>query len=289
MIKSNHRGALLYRRCCLCPRSCAVNRAEGETGFCKAGSKPMVASYMLHRFEEPPISGQKGSGTIFFSNCTARCSYCQNYTYSRGRYGKEITGQALAGIMIKLQEKGAHNINLVSPSHYAPSIVEAIDTAGAKGLKIPIVYNTNGYEAGEVIDMLEGYIDIYMPDAKYSDDKLAKEQCGFADYTKHNIAALKKMFSQVGNLQMDKNGIAKKGLLVRHLVLPGYIDNTKGVLELLAGNLSNKLYISFMNQYSPIAQVKEHPNLSRRLRSDEYEKARAYLEGLGFVNGWIQD
>ncbi len=279
----------IYKKCVLCPRRCGVDRTKGETGFCKADSEVVVASYMLHCFEEPPISGKNGSGAIFFSFCTGRCCFCQNYTYSRGKYGKTVSILKLADIMLELQQKGAHNINLVSPSHYAPSIIEAIDIAKAKGLKIPIVYNTNGYESKETMNMLKNYIDIYMPDAKYSDDSLAEKQCGFIDYSRHNITALKMMLDQAGSLRLDKDRIAKKGLLIRHLVLPGYIDNTKGVLRAIAKNLSNKVYISFMNQYSPIAQVRDHPNLKRKLKPGEYEDAKAYLEGLGFVNGWVQD
>ncbi len=278
-----------YRKCSLCPRKCGVDRTQGKLGFCKATSEVFVASYMVHRFEEPPISGHNGSGTIFFSYCTARCCYCQNYNYSRGRYGKSVTTPGLTEIMLELEKKGAHNINLVTPSHYIPSIIEALDIARLKGIKIPIVYNTNGYESEEAIDMLNGYIDIYMPDAKYSDDKLANKQCGFINYSKHNIAALKKMRKQVGDIKTDINGIAERGLLIRHLVLPGYIENTRGVLRQIAKELSNKAYISLMNQYSPIAQVKKDPNLKRRLTAEEYKKAKAYLERLGFLNGWVQD
>jgi len=279
----------MYKECTLCARKCNVDRTKGELGFCEATTEVVVASYMVHRFEEPPISGKIGSGTIFFSYCTARCSYCQNYNYSRGEHGKVVTTKRLAEMMLELEKKGSHNINLVTPTHYIPSILEALDLAKSEGLNIPIVYNTNGYESETAIDILNGYVDIYMPDAKYSNDKLAKKQCGFIDYSKHNIIALKKMYEQVGELQINSEGLAKKGLLIRHLVLPGYIDNTKGVLEHISKELSNKTYISFMNQYSPIAQVKGHPTLKRRLNVSEYEDAKADLERLGFINGWIQD
>jgi len=279
----------IYKKCTLCARKCNVNRTKGELGFCKATAEVVVASYMVHRFEEPPISGKIGSGAIFFSYCTARCSYCQNYNYSRGKHGKIVTTQRLTEIMLELERKGSHNINLVTPTHYIPSILEALDMAKSGGLSIPIIYNTNGYESETAIDILNGYVDIYMPDAKYSDDKLAKEQCGFIDYSKHNIIALKKMHKQVGALQIDNDALAKKGLLIRHLVLPGYIDNTKGVLEQISKELSNEVYISFMNQYSPIAQVKDHQNLKRRLSKKEYKKAKSHLKRLGFINGWVQD
>ena len=279
----------MYKKCTLCARKCGVDRTKGKLGFCKATAEVVVASYMVHRFEEPSISGKIGSGTIFFSYCTARCSYCQNYNYSRGKHGKSVTTQRLAEMMLELEKKGAHNINLVTPTHYIPSILEALDIARSSGLSIPIVYNTNGYESETAIDILNGYVDIYIPDAKYSDDKLAEEQCGFVDYNKHNIIALKKMRRQVGELQIDNDALAKKGLLIRHLVLPGYIKNTKGVLKQISKGLSNKVYISFMNQYSPIAQVKDHQNLKRRLSKKEYGKAKSHLEWLGFINGWTQD
>jgi len=279
----------MYKKCTLCARKCGVDRTKGKLGFCKATAEVVVASYMVHRFEEPSISGKIGSGTIFFSYCTARCSYCQNYNYSRGKHGKIVTTKRLAEMMLELEKKGSHNINLVTPTHYIPSILEALDIARSSGLSIPIVYNTNGYESETAIDILNGYVDIYIPDAKYSDDKLAEEQCGFVDYNKHNIIALKKMRRQVGELQIDNDALAKKGLLIRHLVLPGYIENTKGVLKQISKELSNEVYISFMNQYSPIAQVKDHRNLKRRLSKKEYGKAKSHLEWLGFINGWTQD
>ncbi len=278
-----------YKKCTLCARKCNVDRTKGELGFCEASAEVVVASYMVHRFEEPPISGKNGSGTIFFSYCTARCSYCQNYNYSRGKHGRATTIQRLAEIMLELVKKGSHNINLVTPTHYIPTILSALDIAKSEGLSVPIVYNTNGYESDGALEMLNGYVDIYMPDAKYSDNKLAEEQCGFIDYSKYNMSALKRMRQQVGDLETDKGGIAKKGLLIRHLVIPGYIENTKSLLEKISEEISNKVHISLMNQYSPIAQVREHPNLKRRLDVEEYEESKAYLERLGFLNGWIQN
>lgn len=279
----------LYKNCRLCPRKCGVNRTAGGLGFCGAPSQIAIATYMAHRFEEPPLSNSCGSGTIFFSYCTARCSYCQNYTFSRGKRAKFISIEKLAEIMLKLQAKGCHNINLVTPTHYTPSIIAALKTAKKIGLEIPILYNTSGYECGETLDMLGGYIDIYLPDAKYSDDELARVHSGFIDYSKYNIPALKKMHRQVGNLKVDRSKIAKKGLIVRHLVLPGYPENTRGVLESIAKELSNEVYISFMNQYSPIMQVKTHAQLGRRVTSQEYEKAKETLYELGFRNGWVQE
>jgi putative pyruvate formate lyase activating enzyme len=279
----------LYKNCGLCPRQCNVNRQAAQTGFCKAGSEAVVALYMPHRFEEPPINGTKGSGTIFFSYCTGRCHYCQNYNFSRGKTGKVVSAERLSDIMLLLQEKGCHNINLVSPTHYVPSIIIAIDMARARSLDIPILYNTGGYESIETIGLLKGYVDIYLADAKYSDNLLAQEQCEFIRYSTYNIAALKKMHQQVGNLKIDNHGIAQKGLLIRHLVIPGYIENTKNMLDLIAKNLSNDIYISLMSQYAPIKQVRHDSNLGRRLNKDEYNQAKDYVGILGFSNGWIQD
>lgn len=191
--------------------------------------------------------------------------------------------------MLELQDKGCHNINLVTPTHYVPSIIEALKTAKEKGVDIPILYNTSGYECKETLDMLDGYIDIYLPDAKYSDDTLAWKHSGFIHYSKYNIQALKEMHRQVGNLLVDTSGIAKKGLIIRHLVLPGYLENTSGVLKNIAKELSNEVYISLMNQYSPIVQVRSHPDLGRRLSSMEYEEAKTILYELGFNNGWVQN
>jgi putative pyruvate formate lyase activating enzyme len=279
----------LYRDCCLCPRKCGIDRLAGNVGFCKAGTDIMIASYMSHRFEEPPISGITGSGTIFFSYCTGRCCYCQNFNFSRGKCGKKMSIQRLAAIMLELQEKKCHNINLVTPTQYMPSIVLAIQKARDSGLEIPIVYNTNGYESSDIIDMLNGYIDIYLPDAKYSDSRLALSHCGFIDYSLHNTAAIKKMYEQVGNLYINENGIAVKGLLIRHLVLPGYEKNTEDMLSVILKELGNKVYISLMSQYSPIAQIKTDIKLGKRLNIEEYNKAKGHLETLNFSNGWVQD
>jgi putative pyruvate formate lyase activating enzyme len=279
----------LYKKCLLCPRGCRVDRTRNQLGFCKATSDIIIASYMPHRFEEPAISGDSGSGTIFFCHCTGMCSYCQNFNFSRGKCGKPVSTKRLSEIMLELQAKKCHNINLVTPTHYVPSIITAIDMARQSGLEIPIVYNTNGYESEQTIIALKGYIDIYMPDAKYSDNALAKEHCCFIDYSQYNIAAIKRMYEQVGNLSINEKGIAVKGLLIRHLVLPGYMENTKGVFDLISRELGNNIYISLMSQYSPIACVRKDINLGRRLNKAEYNESKEYIESLGFVNGWTQD
>jgi putative pyruvate formate lyase activating enzyme len=279
----------LYKKCELCPRKCLVDRTNGQTGFCQASSDIAIASYMQHRFEEPPISGLSGSGTIFFSYCTGRCCFCQNFNFSRGKSKRTISITELADIMKELQDKKCHNINLVTPTHYVPSIMQAIDVAKKSGLEIPIIYNTSGYETRETIEILNGYIDIYMADAKYYDDKLAKDHCDFNDYSQNNIQALKTMYSQVGNLYINRNNIAEKGLLIRHLVLPGFIENTKKVFYAISKELGNHIYISLMSQYTPIKQIRKHPKLGRRLSAEEYEQAKTYIQDLGFSNGWIQE
>lgn len=278
-----------YKDCKLCPRNCGVDRTSGKLGFCKAPADLAIATYLVHKFEEPPISGYNGSGTIFFSYCTARCAYCQNYGFSRGEKKKFITIEKLAEIMLELQDRNCHNINLVTPTHYVPSIIVALEQAKKHGLRIPIVYNTSGYETLDTLKILGGLIDIYLPDAKYADDSLAKEHCQFVDYSKYNMPALKEMHQQVGNLELNSDGVAKNGLIIRHLVLPGYIENTKQVLRNTAENLSTQVYISFMSQYSPLFYIKNHPNLGRRLTPEEYKEAKDYLTELGFSNGWVQD
>ncbi|MFC1806973.1 radical SAM protein [Candidatus Omnitrophota bacterium] len=279
----------LYKDCTLCPRKCHADRTNGKLGYCAASSDVVVAAYMSHKFEEPPISGSSGSGTIFFSFCTARCVYCQNLLFSRGKRGNVVSTQRLAEIMLELQEKRCHNINLVTPTHYVPSILDALDVARGNGLSLPVLYNTSGYETLETLDMLNGYIDIYMPDAKYSDDELAESHCGFINYTDANLKALDKMFKQVGNLKINDIGLAEKGLMIRHLVLPGYPDNTIGMLNNISKTVGLTVHISLMNQYSPIQQVSKDPKLRKRLSKKEYKTAKDKLFELGFENGWMQD
>ena len=279
----------LYKHCLLCPRKCGVDRTVGSLGFCGASAEVSISTYQVHKFEEPPISGSAGSGAIFFSYCTARCAYCQNYNFSHGQRVKIISIDRLCEIMLELQNKGCHNINFVTPTHYIPSVVVALGKAKQEGLKIPIVYNTSGYECLDTLKLLDGLIDIYMPDAKYSDDALAKEHSQFEDYSKYNILALKEMYKQVGNLELDANGVAKKGLIIRHLVLPGYLDNTYGVLKAISEDISKDVYISLMSQYSPTSYVKNNEKLSRRITSQEYKKAKSYFIEFGFKNGWTQE
>lgn len=260
-----------------------------KSGFCKSGDKVKIALYSTHNFEEPCISGRKGSGTVFFSNCTMRCIFCQNYEISQLGRGREITVEELADIFILQQEKGVENINLVTPTSYVPQIIEALKIAKKKGLKIPIVYNTNGYEKIETLKMLEGYIDIYLPDLKYYYDKLGKKYSGVNNYFEIATKAIKEMYRQVGAPTLNEKGIMEKGLMVRHLVLPNEIKNSKKVLKWLKDNLDNNVFVSIMAQYFPTYKAKNIENLNRKLTKEEYEEIENYIYELDFENGYMQD
>ncbi|MDR0398617.1 radical SAM protein [Candidatus Endomicrobiellum devescovinae] len=276
-------------KCELCPRNCKVNRNKGQKGFCCAAEKILVASCNVHTGEEPPISGSRGSGTIFFSNCTLNCIFCQNYPISQLGNGREISHDDLVDTMLNLQKRGVHNINFVTPTHYSAHIAKAVYLSRKKGLTIPIVYNCSGYESVEILKLLEGIIDIYLPDIKYSSDELAFKYSGIKNYVEINRAALKEMKRQVGDLSVDKNGIAKRGIIIRHLVLPGSIENTKKALDFIAQELSNNTFVSLMAQYHSANKSYEFKELSRCLTEKEYEEAVKYLEKIGLENGWIQD
>ena len=260
-----------------------------KSGFCKSGDKVKIALYSTHNFEEPCISGRKGSGTVFFSNCTMRCIFCQNYEISQLGRGREITVEELADIFILQQEKGVENINLVTPTSYVPQIIEALKIAKKKGLKIPIVYNTNGYEKIETLKMLEGYIDIYLPDLKYYYDKLGKKYSGVNNYFEIATKAIKEMYRQVGAPTLNEKGIMEKGLMVRHLVLPNEIKNSKKVLKWLKDSLDNNVFVSIMAQYFPTYKAKNIENLNRKLTKEEYEEIENYIYELDFENGYMQD
>jgi len=272
------------RSCTLCPRNCNVDRLSGETGGCRADSRLFISSYNLHFGEEPPISGVRGSGTIFFSHCLSRCVYCQNYPISQMGYGNEYSVGDLTEMMVYLQKKGAHNINFVTPTHYIPHIVKAIYIARKKGLSIPIVYNTFGYESIEILKMLDGIVDIYLPDMRYSENKFAAKFSAVANYVEINRAAIKEMFRQVGNL-ITKDGIAKKGVIVRLLVLPNRISGTIDTLNFLKQEVSPDIYISFMDQYFPAYKVKKYDLLNRTITIEEYKEVLAVAKDF---NGWIQ-
>lgn len=275
--------------CCICPRSCKVNRLKNEKGFCKTGLKPKVCSFMPHHGEEPPISGERGSGTIFFSYCSMSCVYCQNYQFSQLDEGREVSFEELADFMLKLQDMGCHNINLVTPAHVMPQILKSLDIAIAGGLKIPIVYNSGGYELSKVIKLLDGIIDIYLPDMRYSQEEQAVKYSNAPGYPEYNREALKEMHRQAGIAKIDNKGIITRGLIIRHLVLPNNIAGTSVTMKFIAENISPDTYISLMSQYMPTYKAKEFKEMSRRITYDEYEGAKLDMEKYGLHNGWTQE
>ena len=292
------RGELAHRarrarerlaRCDLCPRACGVNRLTGEQGYCRAGEQAKVASHNVHMWEEPPISGWGGSGTIFFSHCTARCLFCQNYPISQLGAGRAVSADELAEMMLSLQQKGCHNINLVTPTHYVAQILQSLDIAAGLGLAVPLVYNTSGYESLETLVLLDGVVDIYLPDSKYSSDAVAQELSGFRGYVSANRRALVEMARQVGNgIRTDEDGIARRGMILRHLVLPQGLSQTNKVLAWVADTLGRDTFVSLMSQYFPAHRATDHPALSRRVLWDEYAEALQSLERNGLENGWTQ-
>ena len=278
----------MLKKCTICPHNCGINRLDGQVGRCKSKDTVKVALYSTHNFEEPCISGKKGSGTVFFSNCNMNCVFCQNYEISQQGKGKEISIQELADIFIKQQEKDVENINLVTPTSYVPQIIEAIKIAKEAGLKIPIVYNTNGYEKVETLKMLEGYIDIYLPDLKYSDDVLAKRLSKVDNYFEIATNAIKEMHMQVGQPVFNKDGMMQKGMIIRHLVLPNHILNSRRVLKWINDNM-NDAYVSVMAQYFPTYKAKDIDDIKRKLTKEEYEEIENYLYRLNLENGYIQE
>lgn len=276
-------------KCKLCPHNCEVNRNDGKIGRCKATNKIKIALYSTHNFEEPCISGKKGSGTVFFSNCNLNCVFCQNYEISQLGKGKEISIEELSKIFIKQQENEVENINLVTPTSYVPQIIEAIKIARKKGLKIPIIYNTNGYENIETIKMLDGYIDVYLPDLKYAEEKTAKKFSKIDNYFEVATKAIKEMIKQVGTPKLDENGIIKKGVMIRHLVLPNNIENSKKVLKWIVENLPKEIYISVMAQYFPTYKAKEIDEINRKLTKEEWKQIEDYIEELEIENGYVQE
>ena len=278
----------LLEECAVCPRKCRVNRLKGEIGFCGIGKDPKVASFNLHTGEEPPISGSKRSGTIFFSGCNLRCKYCQNFPISQLRNGEEITTQKLAGMMLHLQSKGSHNINFVTPSHVVPQILEALSFAWEKGLDLPLVYNTSGYDAIGSLQLLEGIIDVYLPDMRYSDNRIAKKLSSVEDYVEVNRKAIKEMYRQVGNLQTDQEGIAKKGLIIRHLILPDNLAGSDATFRFIRDDISDKMRVSLMGQYFPSFRAGECVSIDRKITPEEYESVLESFLDSGLSRGWTQ-
>lgn len=276
------------QNCKVCPRSCSVDRTKGNIGFCGAPLQPKVALVSAHMWEEPPISGTNGSGTIFFSHCNLRCVFCQNHQISQDCFGKEISVDRLSEIFLEQQERGLHNINLVSASHFIPQAAEALRQAKKQGLTIPVVYNSNGYESLEGLKMLEGLVDIYLPDFKYWDDALAKTYSQAPHYAKTTSAAILEMRRQTKTDVLDKNGIMKKGLIIRHLILPGHYKDSFSVLDWILEHLGAETYVSLLNQYTPMYEAEKFKNLSRRLTTFEYEKVTEYFLSIGLKNGFVQ-
>ncbi len=279
----------LTEKCTLCPRKCGVNRLKGEKGLCQTGNVLKVASINLHYGEEPPVSGENGSGTVFFTGCNLACVFCQNYPISQLCNGYEISAEKLADKMIELQNKGAHNINLVTPTHVYPTVAESIFIAKEKGLKIPILSNCGGYENVEVLELMENFIDIYMPDMKYSSDENAKKYSKVNNYVENNRAAIKEMFRQKGILSFDDNDMAKKGLLIRHLVLPNNISGSKEIFKFVATEISPDTYMSVMAQYHTANKSSAYPELNRKITQEEYDKVLRDFEDAGLYNGWLQE
>ena len=279
----------LLAKCSICPRNCGANRLEGEEGACQVGKDLLISTASLHFGEEPPISGWRGSGTIFFSSCNLKCLFCQNYTISHHREGYVVSVEALADAMLALQKKGAHNINLVTPTQFGPQIMAALLDAYEKGLHIPTVYNCGGYESLETLSLWDGIIDVYMPDMKYGDPENAGKYSSAPDYPRVNQEAVLEMHRQVGDLQIDPKGVARKGLLIRHLVLPNDLAGSEIVLRFLAEKVSPKSYVSLMSQYFPQYRADRFPELNRRITRAEYAHAKEIMEKLGLTSGWHQN
>ena len=277
----------VLENCMLCPRKCGINRYK-EKGICGANSKIKLAYYSLHMWEEPPISGKNGSGTIFFSNCNMKCIYCQNKKISIDGYGKYISMKKLEEIMLELQKKGAHNINLVTPTHYVPQIASVLQKIKDKSLKIPVVYNTSSYECVGTLMMMRNLVDIYLADLRYYDDDLAIKYSKCRDYFENATMAIDEMYRQVGEIKINDEGMLEKGVVVRVLILPGHVDDSKKIIEYLYKTYGNDIFISIMNQYTPVWKCK-YSNLNRKVTEDEYNEVVNYAIDLGVVNAFVQE
>ena len=293
-----HSGELLQRvkaaygrlaSCDLCPHDCGVNRLKDEHGLCKGGLLPRIASANIHQGEEPPISGTRGSGTIFFSGCSLSCRFCQNFPISQFGNGETITTRALAQRMMQLQHKRVHNINFVTPTHFLPQILAALWLAVAEGFTLPIVWNSSGYEKVDALQLLDGVVDLYLPDMKYSDELPARQISGAPGYRETNRAAVAEMLRQVGHLVVEGNDVAVRGLVIRHLVLPDGLAGSRDTLSWIAGTLGRGTHISLMKQYFPAHLAGDTVGLDRKLTDREYDEVVAALESLGLENGWVQE
>ncbi len=277
------------KECRVCPRNCSADRLSDQKGFCRVGAEIILARAALHMWEEPCISGKEGSGAVFFSGCSLGCKFCQNGQISRGQTGKKVTVDRLADIFLELQQQKANNINLVTAGHFLPQVAEAIEKSRNRGLQIPVVYNSSGYEKSEMLKLLEGLVDIYLPDFKYMDPELAEKYSYARDYPEVAREALKEMVRQTGTPEFDRRGIMKKGVIVRHLLLPGHVKDSRRVLEYLLSTYGKEIYISLMNQYTPMPAMKDDPRLSRKVTDREYQRLIDYGLQLGLENGFIQE
>jgi putative pyruvate formate lyase activating enzyme len=276
----------ILTRCCLCPRACRVNRLNGEKGYCQADAEVMFSSAFAHFGEEPPLVGSHGSGTIFLTHCNLRCVFCQNYDISHLGEGKRVSGAELAQLMVGLQRRGCHNINFVTPTHYVPQIVAALELAIELGLRIPLVYNCGGYESLEVIRLLDGIIDIYMPDAKFSTNAAAARYCNAPDYPQVLQEVLLEMHRQVGDLKLDGQGIAYRGLLIRHLVMPDAVAGTRETIAFIARRVSPDSYVNIMDQYRPLHQAGTYQEIARPISTGEYREAIEIAKDAGLHRGF---
>jgi putative pyruvate formate lyase activating enzyme len=274
--------------CTLCPRDCHVDRTVGQLGYCAAGAAARVYSHMAHPGEEPPLSGSRGSGTVFFSHCTLSCLYCQNCTFSQLGRGRDTDVRGLASMMLELAADGCHNINLVTPTHFTPHVLEALLLAAREGLSIPLVWNTSSYERGDTLELLDGVVDVYLADLRYADSESAREYSDAADYPRVARKALLEMRRQVGHLAVDDEGVALRGLIVRHLVLPENASGTGASMRWVAAALGRETYVSLMSQYYPAHEASGHPVLGRRIARSEWLAAVEALEGAGLSRGWVQ-
>jgi len=274
--------------CRLCARNCGVNRIKGDSGYCRAGKSVRVARALLHHWEEPCISGSKGSGTVFFSHCNLRCVFCQNHRISHQGEGKEISARRLGLEFLELMERGAHNINLVTPTHYVPQIIEALDYAKNEGLNIPVIYNTNGYENVETVKSLKGYIDVYLPDIKYFNDRYAVKYSGAGGYFSTVSKAVKEMVFQVGRPYFDRGGLLQRGVLIRHLMLPGLLFDSKKIIDYVYRTFGHGVYFSLMNQYTPMHRASSYSEINKPLNPLHYDGLVEYCLFIGVKNAYIQ-
>ena len=279
----------LLKQCRICPRNCKIDRTDGGLGFCKSSDKVKVARVSLYKWEEPCISGEKGSGTVFFSGCNLNCVFCQNHDISQEGVGEEITIERLSDIFLEQQKRGANNINLVTPTHYAVQIVEALKIAKKKGLKLPVIYNSNGYEALNTLEMLKRYVDVFVPDLKYFKDEYGIRYSKVPNYFAIASKAVEKMVEMTGEVKFDEKGMIQKGVIIRHLMLPGLLFDSKKIVDYIHKTFENKVYISIMNQYTPMFKACNYKEIDRPLSSKHYDSLIDYCIEIGVKNAFIQE